>query len=223
MKFLLDFFPIALFFAVYKIKDLHFYQNEGLHSAIIAMTLATVVQIGITYITQKKFEKAQVIGLVLLMVFGGVTIYVDNPVFIMWKVSALYVIFAVVLIASIWIGEKTLLARMLGKELDLSNQVWHTLTWLWGLGFIAIALINAYYYVLPAIAANDTFFGDGERFGLSGFDCVTVSNQALCFVAQQAEESWVNFKLFGTMGLTFLLIILTVVLMSKHTKDKKKS
>lgn len=222
MKFLLDFFPIALFFAVYKIKDLHFYQNEGLHSAIIAMMLAMIVQISITYIQQKKFEKAQVIGLVLLVVFGGVTIYIDNPVFIMWKVSALYAVFAIVLIASIWIGKQTLLAKMLGKELKLSNQIWHRLTWLWGLGFIGIALINAYYYVIPSIKANEAFFGDGERFGLSGFDCITSNNQILCLAAQQAEESWVNFKLFGTMGLTFALILVTVVLMSKHIKENKK-
>ncbi len=223
MKFLLDFFPIALFFAVYKIKELHFYQNEGLHSAIIAMALATIVQIAVTYWQQRKFEKAQVIGLVLLVVFGGVTIYIDNPIFIMWKVSALYVLFAGVLIGSIWIGEKTLLARMLGKELDLPERVWHTLTWVWGLGFVAIALINAYYYVLPAIAANDAFFADGERFGLSGFDCTTIGNQALCLNAQQIEAAWVNFKLFGTMGLTFVLIIITVVMISKLTKEDKKS
>ena len=220
MKLLLDFFPIALFFAVYKIKALHFYQNEGLHSAIIAMILATIVQISVTYIKQKKFEKAQMIGLVFLVVFGGITIYIDNPVFIMWKVSVLYVVFALALVASLWIGEKSLLQRMLGKELDLPNKVWTQITWLWGFGFIGIAIINAYYYVLPSIQANDNFFGTGERFGLSGFDCATSANQALCLLAQQAEESWVNFKLFGTMGLTLALILLTVVMMSKHIKEK---
>ncbi|KAA0455937.1 MAG: septation protein IspZ, partial [Candidatus Thioglobus sp.] len=202
MKLLLDFFPIALFFAVYKITALHFYQNQGLHSAIIAMIIATFVQIAITYIWQKKFEKAQIIGLLLLIVFGGITVYIDDPVFIMWKVSVLYIVFAAALIASIWIGKQTILAKMLGKELKLPEQIWHKITWLWGLGFIAIAWINAYYYVLPSIAANDAFFAGNERFGLSGFDCSSSSKSALCLVAQQLEESWVNFKLFGTMGLT---------------------
>jgi intracellular septation protein len=191
------------------------------HSAIIAMTLAAIVQISITYFQHKKFEKAQVIGLVFLVVFGGVTIYIDNPAFIMWKVSVLYVVFALALIASIWIGKQTLLARMLGKELKLPSQVWQTLSWLWGLGFIGIALINAYYYVIPSIQANDAFFGNGERFGLSGFDCTSSTSEALCLVAQQAEESWVNFKLFGTMGLTFGLIVITIILMSKYIKDKE--
>ncbi|SMN00188.1 Intracellular septation protein IspA [uncultured Candidatus Thioglobus sp.] len=221
MKLLLDFFPIALFFIVYKTKDLHFYQNEGVHSAIIAMTLAVIVQIVITYIQHKKFEKAQVIGLILLTVFGGATIYIDNPAFIMWKVSVLYVVFASVLVMSLWIGEKTLMQRMLGKELKLPVPVWRQLTWFWGLGFIGIAIINAYYYVIPSIQANDAFFGDGERFGLSGFDCASSVNEAMCLLAQGAEESWVNFKLFGTMGLTLILLVLTVVLISKHLKEQK--
>ena len=221
MKFLLDFFPIALFFAVYKIKDLHFYNQDGMHSAIIAMVFAILIQILITWISSKKFEKAQLIGLTLLIVFGGITIYVDNPVFIMWKVSALYVIFALILILSMWIGEKTLLQRMLGKEMELPKKTWHQLTWLWGVGFSGIAFVNAYYYVIPSIMANDNFFGNEERFGLSGFDCLTSVNQQACIVAQQAEESWVNFKMFGTMGLTFVLIIITVIFISKYIKEKK--
>ncbi len=221
MKFLLDFFPIVLFFIVYKIKDLHFYNQDGMHSAIIAMAIAILIQVLITRITSKKFEKAQLIGLVLLVVFGGITIYVDNPVFIMWKVSALYVIFALALILSMWIGEKTLLQRMLGKEMQLPKKVWSQITWLWGAGFSGIAFVNAYYYVIPSIMANDNFFGDKERFGLSGFNCLTSANHQACAVAQQAEESWVNFKLFGTMGLTFILIVVTVIMISKYTKQEQ--
>ncbi len=220
MKFLLDFFPIALFFIVYKNKTLHFYQQEGLYSAIIAMSIAVLLQIAITRIRSGKFEKAQIVGLAFLLGFGGLTIYIDNPIFIMWKVSVLYIVFALVLIASLWIGNKSLLQRMLGKEMHLPNIIWTRITWLWGMGFIGIAIINAYYYVLPSIQANANFFGDGERFGLSGLNCLENSKPNLCLLAQQAEESWVDFKLFGTMGLTLVLILITVAMISKHIKDK---
>jgi intracellular septation protein len=43
----------------------------------------------------------------------------------------------------------------------------------------------------------------------------------LCHMAQQTEESWVNFKLFGTMGLTFILIVITVIMISKYTKQEQ--
>lgn len=218
MKILLDFFPIALFFVVYKTRSLHFYENEGMHSAIIAMGMAMILQVLITRLRTKKFEKSQTIGLVFLLVFGGMTIYIDNAMFIMWKVSILYVVFSAVLIGSLWLGKQPLLQKMLGKGLQLPGKSWQQLTWLWGGGFIGIALVNAYYYVLPSMAANDAFFGEQQRFGLSGFDCNGSGNQQLCLSAQQAEASWVNFKLFGTMGLTLILIVITLILMNKHLK-----
>ena len=39
--------------------------------------------------------------------------------------------------------------------------------------------------------------------------------------AQNAEGAWVNFKLFGTLGLTLVLIVITVFLLSKNIKEKE--
>ncbi|MDG2395406.1 inner membrane-spanning protein YciB [Candidatus Thioglobus sp.] len=216
MKFLLDFFPIVLFFIVYK--------TMGLYAAIYAMIAATAIQMGVSRFQTGKFEKAHIITFGLLVVFGGITLAVKDPAFIMWKVSVLYVVFALALILSMWIGEKTLLQRMLGKELDLPSQVWDQLTWLWGLGFVGIAIVNA-YYVEVALKTREALFGATEldpSIELTELDCVATTAEQLCLVAQQTEESWVNFKLFGTMGLTFILIIITVTFISKYIKEKEK-
>jgi intracellular septation protein len=130
MKLLLDFLPIALFFIVYKLM--------GLYAAIYAMIAASVVQVLVARWRTGKFEKMQVITLALLVVFGGVTLAVRDPAFLMWKVSVLYVVFALALIGSLWIGNKPLLQRMLGKELDLPGVAWNQVTWLWGLGVVGI-------------------------------------------------------------------------------------
>ncbi|MBC8494243.1 MAG: septation protein IspZ [Candidatus Thioglobus sp.] len=214
MKFLLDFFPIALFFIVYK--------TYGLYMAIYAMIGATAVQMLVTRYQTGKFEKTHLITFGLLVVFGGVTIAISDPAFIMWKVSVLYVVFAAALIISIWIGKKTLLQRMLGKELELPKQVWNQLTWLWGLGFVGIAIVNGYYVKL-ALAARALLFSSTDldpKIELTELDCATTTMQDLCLVAQHTEESWVNFKLFGTMGLTFILIIITVIVIGKYTKQE---
>jgi intracellular septation protein len=211
MKFLLDFFPVALFFIVYK--------TMGLYAAIYAMIGATALQMLITRFQTGKFEKTHLITFGLLVVFGGITLAIKDPAFIMWKVSVLYVVFALALILSMWIGEKTLLQRMLGKEMQLPVQVWNQLAWFWGLGFGGIALVNA-YYVDAALDTRENLFTNSAaldpKVELAELDCSTTIVEQLCLAAQQSEEAWVNFKLFGTMGLTFLLIIITAIFINKY-------
>ncbi len=216
MKFLLDFFPIVLFFVVYK--------TMGLYMAIYAMIGATFLQMMIARHRTGKFENIHLITFGLLVVLGGVTLALRDPAFLMWKVSVLYMVFAFVLGLSMWIGKKTLLQRMLGKELELPENVWHQLSWLWGLGFAGIAIVNAYYVNL-ALGARETLFSTTEldsKIELTELDCANTTMEQLCIVAQQTEESWVNFKLFGTMGLTFILIIVTIIFIKKYIKEDEK-
>jgi Intracellular septation protein A len=113
---------------------------------------------------------------------------------------------------------------MLGKEMTLPEKVWRQLTWFWGIGFSGIALVNA-YYVDIALSTRDKLFNSTEldpKVELTELDCASTTVEQLCLAAQQSEESWVNFKLFGTMGLTFALIIITVIFISKYIKEGKK-
>jgi len=216
MKFLLDFGPIVLFFIVYK--------YYGLYAAIYAMIASTFVQIMYSRATTGKFVTSQVLTFALLVVFGGISIVLRDPAFVMWKVSVLYVIFAAVLIGSNYVGNKTLLERMMGKELHLPRNTWVNLTWFWSLGFILIAIINA-FFVNAALSARNLFLNSGTivdpKIDLKNFDCSQSRLENLCLVAQSSEESWVNFKLFGTLGLTLVLIIITVLMLSKHIKEKQ--
>ena len=216
MKFLLDFGPIVLFFIVYK--------YYGLYAAIYAMIASTFVQIMYSRVTTGKFVTSQVLTFALLVVFGGISIILRDPAFVMWKVSVLYVIFALVLIGSNYVGSKTLLERMMGKELQLPRNTWVNLTWFWSLGFIVIAIINA-FFVNTALSARNQFLNGGvlvdPKIDLKNFDCSQSPLENLCLIAQSSEESWVNFKLFGTLGLTLVLIIITVLMLSKHFKEKQ--
>ena len=216
MKLLLDFGPIVLFFIVYK--------YYGLYAAIYAMIASTFVQIMYSRVTTGKFVTSQVLTFALLVVFGGISIILRDPAFVMWKVSVLYVIFSLVLIGSNYVGSKTLLERMMGKELQLPRNTWVNLTWFWSLGFIVIAIINA-FFVNTALSARNQFLNGGvlvdPKIDLKNFDCSQSPLENLCLVAQSSEESWVNFKLFGTLGLTLVLIVITVLMLSKHIKEKQ--
>jgi len=213
-KFFIDLLPIILFFI--------FYKNYGIYPAIYSMIAATVVQIIFTKISTGKYEKSHLITFALLVIFGGITLAFNDPAFIMWKVSVLYVIFALVLIGSIYIGEKTLLQSVLGKEINVPKKTWENVTRLWGLGFLVIAAINA-IYVNSALVARSNFLSTANISGeieLQEINCSISPFSDACFIAQQTEDAWVNFKLFGTLGLTFLLLIITVLMISKYIKPK---
>jgi len=214
LKFIIDFLPIVLFFAVYK--------NYGIYPAIYSMIVATAFQILYTKLSTGKYEKAHLITFALLVVFGGITLAFNDPAFIMWKVSVLYMIFALVLIGSVFIGKKTLLQRTFGKEINVPYNTWKRVTWLWGLGFLVIAAINA-IYVNSALVARSNFLSTANISGeleLQEVDCSISPFPDACFIAQQTEDTWVNFKFFGTMGLTFLLLIITIFMISRYIKPK---
>ena len=113
---------------------------------------------------------------------------------------------------------------MMGKELQLPRATWVNLTWFWSLGFIIIAAINA-FFVNTALTARNQFLNGGvqidPKIDLANFDCSQSSIESLCIAAQSSEETWVNFKLFGTLGLTLILIVITVLMLSKHIKEKQ--
>jgi len=214
LKFIIDFLPIVLFFVVYK--------NHGIYPAIYSMIAATAVQIFYTKISTGKYEKSHLITFALLVVFGGITLAFNDPAFIMWKVSVLYIIFSLVLIGSVFIGEKTLLQRMLGKEINVPHNTWKRVTWLWGIGFVVIAAINA-IFVNSALVARSNFLSTANISGeleLQEIDCSVSPFSDACFIAQHTEDAWVNFKLFGTLGLTFLLLIITILMISRYIKPK---
>jgi len=215
MKFLFEFAPIIIFFVVYKLY--------GLYPAILVMIAATALQLVYTRIKNGKFENTHLFTFILLVIFGSITLFLRDPAFIMWKVSVFYVIFALVLIISIWIGKKTLLERILDKNIQVPKKIWNNITLLWGVGFIVIAVINA-YFVKIALNSRDAFFnssGLDEKMDLINIKCGNNSFQDLCILAKDSEEIWVNFKLFGTLGLTLLLLIFTALMLVKYNKEQK--
>ncbi|CAM3937562.1 putative intracellular septation protein A [Vibrio aerogenes CECT 7868] len=135
MKQLIDFIPLIVFFALYKFYDI--YVATG------ALIIATALQIVVTWFWFKKVEKMQLITFVLVAVFGGMTIFLHDDNFIKWKVTIIYLIFAIGLAASHLMG-KSAIKSMLGKEIELPDHVWSKINWAWVGFFTACAAINVY-------------------------------------------------------------------------------
>ncbi|EKO3964585.1 septation protein A [Vibrio fluvialis] len=152
MKQLLDFIPLIIFFALFKFYDIYI--------ATGALIAATAVQVAVTYFMFKKVEKMQLITFVLVAVFGGMTIFLHDDNFIKWKVTIVYVIFALGLTISHMMG-KSAIKGMLGKEITLPETVWAKVNWAW-VGFFSVcAVLNIYIaYQLPLdVWVNFKVFG----------------------------------------------------------------
>ncbi len=214
MKLLFDLFPIVLFFIAYKMYDIFV-------ATAVAM-VAAVIQITLFWLKNRRFEKTHVITLVLLLVFGGLTIFLRDPVFLMWKVSIVNILFALAFIGSFFIGQKTLIERMMGGQIELPKNIWHRLNWMWSGLFILIAVVNM-YFVLIATKARDFFLQNAkvdDKTAINKLDCISYDSlQTACIAAQESEEIWVNFKLFGTMGMTIIFVILTAIMISKYVEE----
>lgn len=94
----------------------------------------------------------QVLVLILLVVFGGATIILHNPIFIKWKISIINWIFGVLFIGSLFVGKKPLIQHMLGDKIQLPEIVWKKLTISWGIFFILLGLAN--YYIMYHFSTN---------------------------------------------------------------------
>jgi len=152
MKQLLDFIPLIIFFVLYKMQDI--YVATG------ALIAATAIQIIITYVMFKKVEKMQVITFLMVAIFGGMTIFLHDDNFIKWKVTIVYMIFAIGLAVSHIIG-KSAIKSMLGKEITLPEPIWTKVTWAWVIFFALCAGLNVYIaFKLPLdVWVNFKVFG----------------------------------------------------------------
>lgn len=136
MRLLIDFFPILLFFVAYKM--------EGIYVATAVLMGATVLQTGIIYGIDRKLQTLHKVTLALVLVFGALTLVLQDERFIKWKPTVLYASMAIVLGAALWIWKKNFLQMLLGSQLDLPETVWARLTAAWVGYFLFMAGINAW-------------------------------------------------------------------------------
>jgi len=132
-KIIIDIGPLAVFFI--------FYTRGDLQSAILPLMIATIVAVLFSYILEKKIPIMPTFGALIILVFGGLTIYFDNEVFFKMKPTIINIIFAIILYAGEVI-KKPLLKLLLGSTLRLSNEGWATLTKRWIAFFIALGILN---------------------------------------------------------------------------------
>ena len=132
-KLLIDIGPLAVFFI--------FYTRNGLQASILPFMVATIIAVLFSYILEKKIPIMPTVGAVIVLIFGGLTIYFDNEVFFKMKPTIINILFAAILYGGILIN-RPLLKYLLGATLKLQETGWKILTQRWIGFFIALAILN---------------------------------------------------------------------------------
>lgn len=136
MKLLVDFFPILLFFGVYKLY--------GIYAATAALMAATLAQMTYIYLTERRLQAIHKVTLALVLGFGALTLGLHDERFIKWKPTVLYGALSLGLAVALWVMRKNFLKLLLGSQLSLPDAVWMRLNLVW-IGYcVFMAVINGY-------------------------------------------------------------------------------
>lgn len=168
MKFLFDFFPILTFFIAFKLTA---NSDGGIYTATTVLIIASFIQIAVYWLLYRRFEKMHLITLAVVIVFGGATLLLHDERFIKWKPTVVLWIFAVVAIASEYIGQKNIFQRMMqysDEKISVPGFVWYRLNLCLALFFIFIGAANLYV----AFNFDNNIWVNFKVFGITGLNLV---------------------------------------------------
>lgn len=137
MKQFAEFLPIAIFVGAYV------WTRDILFSTAVLIG-AQVVLVAVLFARERSLSGQMKFQTALVVAFGGATLLYRDPAFIQWKPTVLYWFFAVALAGSDLFGERNLIERAVGAELDLPRAVWRRLAWAWAALFAAFGVLNLF-------------------------------------------------------------------------------
>ena len=174
LKFIADFGPLLIFFTIY------YKSGNNLSLAIPPLIIATIVAVVVVYFIERKIPYVPLIGGIIISLFGGLTLYFNNPVFLYMKPTIINIIFASGLIIGKIFFNKNFLKFFFKTAFQLDEMGWNKLNFRWAYFFIFLAFLNEIVW------------------------------------RTQPETTWVNFKVWGMLPITFIFTALQLPLINRH-------
>ena len=157
MQLFYEIFPVFLFFLAFK-----FY---GIYVATVVGIVTLFIQVLATRFFTNKWDRKQLITLLVFLIFGGMTLYFHDPIFVKWKPTVIFWVFSFAIIFSQLFTSKPLMQRLMESMFQDKHAVpvnaWKKLNVLWALFFILLGMINLYiaYHYSNDVWVNFKFYG----------------------------------------------------------------
>ena len=132
IKAAVDYGPLAVFFITF--------YTLGIMPATAAIIGATVIALGVSYYFERKLAPMPLISGILITVFGGITLILNDPVYLVLKSSIFYTLAASALGVGLFM-DKPFLKFVFGHAFKLPHHAWRVLTWRW-IGLFAFLAVG---------------------------------------------------------------------------------
>ena len=150
MRQLAELVPIALFFIVHKMSGYEInlggfhYTFDGIYTATLILIIATFVQVVLTKVITGVVEKRLWLLFAVVLVAGSLTLAFHDDVFIKWKPTIFNWGLAIAFLVAPLIGDKSLMERAMGGQIDVPKTVWSRLNIIWTVYFVIVGALNLY-------------------------------------------------------------------------------
>ncbi len=153
MKFLFDLFPVILFFVAFKIY--------GIYVATGVAIAATLIQISWVKLKHGKVDNMLIASGIIIVLFGGATLLLQDETFIKWKPTVLYWLFGIALIVASLLFKKNLIRAMMEKQISMPDAIWDKLNTAWAVFFLLLGGLNLFiaYQFTTEVWVNFKLFG----------------------------------------------------------------
>tara|TARA_B100000029_G_scaffold380231_2_gene375244 strand:+ start:2274 stop:2852 length:579 start_codon:yes stop_codon:yes gene_type:complete len=125
--------PLVIFFAVNA--------SHGIFAATGVFMIAIVLSLAIAYAAARHIPTLPLVSGLIVLIFGGLTLYLQNETFIKLKPTIVNLLFAGVIFGGLLFG-KNYVKSLLGTMVELKDEGWRQLAVRWGLFFVAMAIVN---------------------------------------------------------------------------------
>ena len=158
-------------------------ERAGIFVATAVFMVAILVALAASYALTRRLPVMALVSAVVVVVFGGLTLLLQDELFIKLKPTIIYLLFAGTLFGGL-VFNKPLLAMVFDQMFNLTEEGWRKLTVRWALFFLFLAALNEIVW------------------------------------RTQTTDTWVAFKVFGVMPLTFVFAMLQFPLLKKYDSAK---
>lgn len=194
MKQLLEFIPLVLFFGAYQMDGSTLswgdwqHTFDGIFSATAVLMVSSVLVWLLSCLLSRSNDKRLMWMTIAVLVFGAATLILRDQRFIQWKPTVFNWVLALIFLGSQFIGQRTMLERLLGSQIALPHRIWLQVNTAWVANFLVVGGLN----LVIAYRFEEAFWVAYKLYSSVGFTLLLMLVTVLLIAPHLKNEQAAN-------------------------------